>query len=159
LHTIDAGQTINRILGMFSKDEEQQVRQRLADTLRFVASQRLVSKMGGGRLLVNEIMGSSLRTRETLLYGEAENSSFAEIIEAGSTRGWQSFDQGLLKAYEQDLITEDCAMIFSTNKNRVRRDIETLKKVRDAKEIAEPSGLKMEASPLPGLKTTMVSAD
>ncbi len=160
LHTIDAGQTINRILGLFSKEEEQQVRQRLADTVRFIATQRLVSKIGGGRLLVTEIMGSSLRTRETLLYGEGENSSFVEIIEAGSTRGWQSFDQGLLKAYEQDLVTEDCAMIFSTNKNRVRRDIEMLKKVRAAKETeAPPSGLKMEASPLPALKTTMVPAD
>ena len=70
MHTINAGQTINRILGMFAKDEEQQVRQRLADTLRYVVGQRLVGKIGGGRLLVTEIMGSSMRTRESLLYGE-----------------------------------------------------------------------------------------
>src|SRR5438067_1836592 len=56
LHTINAGQTINRILGLFTKDEEPQVRQRLADTLRYIVSQRLVSKIGGGRLLVTEIM-------------------------------------------------------------------------------------------------------
>src|SRR5205807_8351164 len=56
LHTISAGQTINRVLGMFSKEEEQQVRQRLAETLRYVVSQRLLSKIGGGRLLVTEIM-------------------------------------------------------------------------------------------------------
>src|ERR1700730_9585627 len=64
LHTINAGQTINRILGMFGKDEEQQVRQRLADTLRYVVSQRLVSKTGGGGFILTEIIGSSLRTRE-----------------------------------------------------------------------------------------------
>src|SRR3984893_4882150 len=98
LHTINAGQTINRILGMFGKDEEQLLRQRLAETLRYVVSQRLVSKVGGGRLLLTEIMGSSLRTRETLLYGERENRTFQEIIEWGSTLGWHSFDQGLLKA-------------------------------------------------------------
>ena len=86
MHTISAGQTINRIIGMFSKDEEQQLRQRLADTVRYVVSQRLVSKVGGGRMLVTEIMGSSLRTRETLLYGEKENATFQEIIEAGGTR-------------------------------------------------------------------------
>ena len=84
LHTINAGQSINRILGMFASDEEKQIRERLADTLRFVVSQRLVAKAGGGRLLVTEIMGSSLRTRETLIYGEGENRTFQEIIEAGS---------------------------------------------------------------------------
>jgi len=70
LHTINAGQTINRILGMFAREEEQQVRQRLAASLRYVVSQRLVNKIGGGRLLVTEVMGSSLRTRETIVYGE-----------------------------------------------------------------------------------------
>src|SRR6202043_255494 len=50
LHTINAGQTINRILGMFGKDEEQFLRQRLTDTMRYIVSQRLVSKISGGRL-------------------------------------------------------------------------------------------------------------
>src|SRR5207302_859737 len=101
MHTINAGQTINRILGMFSKEEEQQLRQRLADTIRYVVSQRLVAKAeGSGRLLVTEIMGSSLRTRETLLYGETENRTLQRIIEAGDTMGWHSFDQSLLKAYK-----------------------------------------------------------
>ena len=143
LHTINAGQTINRILGMFSKDEEQQLRQRLAETLRYVVSQRLVSKVGGGRLLLTEIMGSSLRTRETLLYGESENRTFQEIIEAGSTLGWHSFDQSLLKAYEADLITDDTAIIFCAHKNKMRRDIDMLKKLR-AKTFEAPSGLQMK---------------
>ena len=94
LHTINAGQTINRILGFFGKDEEQLVRERLADTLRYVVSQRLVPKVGGGRLMINEIMGSSLRTRETLLLGEGENRSYAEIIEASAPYGWRTFDHG-----------------------------------------------------------------
>src|ERR1043166_2180510 len=106
LHTINAGQTINRILGMFSREEEQQVRQRLAATLRYVVSQRLVNKEGGGGLLVTEIMGSSLRTRETIVYGEAENKSFQEIIEAGSSLGWQTFDQSILNAYKAGIIKD-----------------------------------------------------
>src|SRR5438045_3324860 len=61
LHTIDAGQTINRILGMFEQAEEAQMRLRLADTLRFIISQRLAPKRGGGRLLLNEVMGTNLR--------------------------------------------------------------------------------------------------
>ena len=158
LHTINAGQTINRILGFFSKDEEQQIRQRLADTIRFIASQRLVAKVGGGRMLITEIMGSSLRTRETLLYGEAESSSFVDIIEAGSTRGWHSFDQELLTAFRADLITEDTAMIFSTDKNKVRREVEMIKKLRDRKELEGESGLKMQSSPLSELRAGVIPA-
>ena len=143
MHTISAGQTINRILGMFSKDEEQQLRQRLADTMRFVVSQRLVSKIGGGRLLVSEIMGSSMRTRETLLYGESEGKTFQEIIEAGGTMGWHSFDQSLLEAYKSDIITDETALIFCAHKNKMRRDIDMVQKLRNQL-FEESSGLQME---------------
>ena len=139
-------QRIEHFLGMFAKDEEQQLRQRLADTIRYVVSQRLVSKVGGGRLMVSEIMGSSLRTRETLLYGESENRTFQEIIEAGDTMGWHSFDQSLLKAYKADQITDETALIFSTHKNKMRRDIEMVKKLRNMT-FDEPSGLRLEAEP------------
>src|SRR5438270_777098 len=64
LHTVDAGQTINRILGMFETEEQEQIRARLADTLRWVISQRLVPRIGGGRYPLLEIMGSNLRTQE-----------------------------------------------------------------------------------------------
>jgi twitching motility protein PilT len=143
MHTINAGQTINRILGMFAKDEEQQLRQRLADTVRYVVSQRLVTKINGGRLLVSEIMGSSMRTRESLLYGESENRTFQEIIEAGGTMGWHSFDQSLLEAYKSDLITDETALIFCAHKNKMRRDIDMVKKLRNLS-FEEPSGLRME---------------
>jgi twitching motility protein PilT len=143
LHTINAGQTINRILGMFAKEEEQQLRQRLADTLRYIVSQRLVSKVGGGRLLLTEIMGSSMRTREALLYGEGENRTYQEIIESGDTMGWHTFDQSLLKAYEADLIAEDTALIFCMHKNKMRRDIDMIKNLRGAT-YEMPSGLRMQ---------------
>jgi len=150
MHTVNAGQTINRVLGLFGKDEEQQVRQRLADTIRYVVSQRLVSKAAGaGRLLVTEIMGSSLRTRETLLYGESENRTFQEIIEAGDTMGWHSFDQSLLKAYKADLITDETALIFCSHKNKMRRDIEMVKKLRNLSLAEEPSGLRLEVDSEP----------
>jgi twitching motility protein PilT len=143
MHTINAGQTINRILGMFAKEEEQQLRQRLADTLRYVVSQRLVGKIGGGRLLVTEIMGSSMRTRESLLYGEGENRTFQEIIEAGGTMGWHSFDQSLLAAFKEDIISDETAIMFCAHKNKMRRDIDMAVKLRDQLH-EEPSGLQME---------------
>ena len=119
LHTISAGQTINRILGMFDRDEEAQVRERLAGSLRYIVSQRLVPKREGGRMLVTELMGSSLRSREAMLIGESESRRFADIIEAGSTMGWHSFEQSLIKAYEDDLITDETAMLYSINKSAI----------------------------------------
>jgi twitching motility protein PilT len=146
LHTINAGQTIHRIIGMFANDEEQQLRQRLADTIRYIISQRLVSKAGGGRLLLTEVMGSNLRTRESILYGEAENRTFQEIIEAGSTLGWHSFDQSLLKAYQAGLISEETVMIFSTHKHKMRKDIDLMKKLSEGT-FEMPSGLRMQTEP------------
>jgi len=142
LHTINAGQTIHRILGMFAKSEEPQVRERLAETVRYIVSQRLVEKTSGGRLLVTEIMGSNLRVREAMIYGEGENRTFQEIIEAGDTLGWHTFDQRLLEAYRSEQITEENALLFCTHKNKMCRDIDLLKKLQN--QIFEaPSGLQM----------------
>lgn len=144
LHTINAGQTINRILGMFTKDEEQQVRQRLVDTLRYIVSQRLIPRVGGGRLMINEIMGSNLRTRETLLLGESDGRSYVEIIEASHPYGWQTFDQALIEAFEKELIEEETAMIFSSSKSKVRQGIDLAKKTHGtAASTAEEFKLKL----------------
>ena len=116
LHTISAGQTITRILGMFSQEEEAQVRERLVGCLRYIVSQRLVQKIGGGRLLVTELMGSSMRSREVISLGENENRRLSDIIESGNVAGWHSFEQSLLGAFENDLITEETAMLNSVNK-------------------------------------------
>jgi twitching motility protein PilT len=153
LHTISAGQAIKRILGMYDSSEELLLRQRLAETLRFVVSQRLVGRLGGGRLLVTEIMGSSLRTREAIVYGEGENRSFQEIIEAGSTQGWKTFDQSLLEAYKQNLISDETALMYSAQKNKMNRDIDIVRKLRNQLRD-EPSGLQM-ASKLPEAGTVI----
>lgn len=130
LHTIDAGQTINRILGMFNPEEQEQVRVRLADTLRWVVSQRLVPKVGGGRYAMLEIMGSNLRTQESIRLGESEGKSFYEIIEASYTFGWRTFDHSCLDAYEQGKITEETALLYCTKRGPVTRGIDNIKKSR-----------------------------
>jgi twitching motility protein PilT len=142
LHTISAAQTINRILGMFSRDEEQQVRERLVGTLRYVISQRLVPKKDSGRLLVTELMGSSLRTREAISQGESENRRLSDIIEAGNTSGWHSFEQSLIKAYEEDLITEETAILYCINKSQMRQRVDIVNKRRET--ARTPSTLKMK---------------
>src|SRR5215813_9944015 len=130
LHTIDSGQTVNRILGMFETDEQEQIRARLADTLRWVVSQRLVQRVGGGRYALLEIMGSSLRTQETIRLGESEGKSFYEIIEASQPFGWRTFDFSALEAYEAGLISEDTALLYCTKHGPVTRGIDNLKKAR-----------------------------
>ena len=100
LHTIDAGQSINRILGLFDQGEEKLIRQRLADTLRYVVSQRLAPRPTGGRQLIMEVMGNNLRTKEAIALGEEEGRNFYDIIEASETFGWFTFDQSIIRAYE-----------------------------------------------------------
>ena len=144
LHTVDAGQSINRIIGLFSLGEEQQLRIRLSDSLRYIVSQRLAPRVGGGRQLLTEIMGNNLRTKETVAIGEGEHRSFYEIIEASSPFGWMTFDQSILHAYENDLISEETANLFASRKGRISRGIDLLKKTRGA-EADLDSGLRMDA--------------
>jgi len=121
LHTISAAQTLNRILGMFQKDEEKLIRERLASSLRHVISQRLVPTKARGRVLITEVMGHNLRTREAIELGENEGRRLSDIIESSKHAGWHSFEQSLIKAYEQDLISEETAMLYSTNKPSMRQ--------------------------------------
>jgi twitching motility protein PilT len=131
LHTIDAGQTINRILGMFTKEEEPLIRQRLADTFRWVASQRLINKIGGGLQLITEVMGSNLRSREAVLEGESEKRNLHEIIETNAAPyGWHSFEQSLLNVYLAGLITEETAVLHSTHKSQMNQAIDRSRHLR-----------------------------
>jgi twitching motility protein PilT len=128
LHTVDAGQTISRILGMFDKDEERLVRIRLADTLRWIVSQRLLPKVGGGRVAALEIMGTNLRVKDSVLNGESEGKTFYEIIEAGEPFGMQTFDQSIIKLYQEEVIAEDTALAYASRKSVARRGIDDVKK-------------------------------
>lgn len=144
LHTVNAGDTINRILGMFEPEEQEQVRLRLADTLRWVVSQRLAPKIEGGRAALLEIMGSNLRTQEAIRMGESEGKTFYEIIESSFPFGWRSFDHACLEAYEQGTITEETAILYCTKRSVVARGIDNIKKTRG--ELNETAGsLRMKA--------------
>ena len=133
LHTVDAGQTINRILGMFRIEEENQIRIRLADTIRWIVCQRLLPKVGGGRVTVHEIMGTNLRVKETILHGESEGKTFYEIIEAGEAFGMMTFDRRIIGLYEKGLITEETAMAYASRKGVVGRGIDMIKSARGEK--------------------------
>jgi len=133
LHTIDAGQTINRIIGMFYHDEERQIRTRLADTLRWIACQRLLPKVGGGRIAAFEIMGSNLRVKDMILHGESEDKTFYEIIEGSQAFGMMTFDQNIADLYTKGLITEETAVSYASRKSIVGRSIDSIKASRGEK--------------------------
>jgi len=133
LHTINAGQTVNRIVGMFDQTEEKQIRIRLAETVRWIVSQRLLPMIGGGRVAALEIMGTNLRVKEAIEHGESEGKTFYEIIEAASSFGWKTFDMAVMELYEQGFITEDTALLYCTNKGVVTRGIDKIKKTRGEK--------------------------
>jgi twitching motility protein PilT len=144
LHTVDAGQTINRILGMFEPEEQEQVRLRLADTLRWVISQRLVPKVGGGRFALMEIMGANLRTKESIVLGESEGKSFYEIIESSIPFGWKTFDTSAVEAFAEGIITEETALLNCSKRGPVTRAIDNMKKGR-GENTAGINGLRMKA--------------
>ena len=144
LHTVNAGQAINRVIGMFDKDEEKQIRQRLADILRWIVGQRLVPKVGGGRWAVHDILANTIRSNELILQGEQDGKTFYDIQEVGEPFGMMTFDQSLLHAYEYGLITEDTAVNYATRKAVVQRGIDTIKQKRGEK-TTDVEGLKLDS--------------
>lgn len=144
LHTVDAGQTINRIVGMFEQEEEQQIRIRLADTVRWICCQRLLPKEGGGRVAAFEIMGSNLNTKDLILNGETEDKTFYNLIKGMTAFGFMTFDQSILELYRKELISEETAMAYASKKAIVGRGIDTLKAAHGEK-TTDIEGLRMEA--------------
>ena len=130
LHTVDAGQTINRILGMFSIEEENQIRIRLADTLRWVVCQRLLPKVGGGRVAAFEILGTSLRVKDAILHGEADGKTYYDMMEASTAFGWTTFDHFIVGLFEKGLITEETAIGYASRRSIVGRGIDLVKSAR-----------------------------
>ena len=130
LHTIDAGQTVNRILGFFEHEEQIMIRNRLADTIRWIVSQRLLPKVGGGRVAALEILCTSLRVKDLILNGETEDKTFYNVVKAGSTSNMRTFDQHLMELFQQGMITEESAITFSSHRSEIKRGLDTIKSAR-----------------------------
>jgi twitching motility protein PilT len=128
---------------MFDLEEEAQVRNRLADTIRWIVCQRLLPKVGGGRVAALEVLSINLRLKELILNGESESKSFYDIISDGVQVGMMTFDQHILKLYESGLITEETAMAYSSKRSVVARGLDQLKAARGESTTAI-KGLAME---------------
>jgi len=133
LHTIDAGSTINRILGMFTVEEENQIRTRLADSLRWVVCQRLLPKVGGGRVAAFEAMGTNLRVKDAIVHGESEGKTFSDMIQQGRAFGMITFDECIVDLFGKNMIAEETARAYASNKANVGRGVDSVKSARGEK--------------------------
>jgi twitching motility protein PilT len=116
LHTLDAAETINRIISVFPPYHQRQVRTQLAGVLKGAISQRLVNRADGkGRVPAVEVMLGTARIRECI-DNEDKCKQIPEAIAQGYVAyGMQTFDQSLMQLYTKKLITYDEAMRQSTN--------------------------------------------
>ena len=116
LHTIDAAKTVDRIIGVFPKDQEPQIRTRLSQSFRFIVSQRLIPRADRqGRIAAVEILKSTARTREYMEYGEREGKSLVDAMEQGELDGMQTFDGVLERYVREGVIKKEDAMAYASN--------------------------------------------
>ena len=121
LHTIDAPKTIDRIIGVFPKNEEAAIRRRLASAIKYVASQRLVPKKDGGRIAVVEVLRTSERARDYIINGEKGGKSLHDVMKDGyTTLGTQTFDMVLKDYIEKGIITMETGLLYATNANDLK---------------------------------------
>ena len=121
LHTIDAPKTIDRIIGVFPKNEEPAIRRRLASAVKFIASQRLIPKKGGGRIAAVEVLRTSERARDYIIHGEKGGKSLHDVMKDGhTTLGTQTFDMVLKDYIEKGIITMEIGLLYATNANDLK---------------------------------------
>jgi twitching motility protein PilT len=125
LHTIDAAKSIDRIVGVFPKNEERQIRTRFSQSFKWIVSQRLVPRVEGGRLAVCEILRANSRTREYVQEGEREGKSLQDAMDAGSLEGMQTFDGELEKLILAGTVDREVALTYATNRTNLELRLST----------------------------------
>src|SRR5713226_894131 len=120
LHTIDASKTVDRIIGLYPKNEEAVIRTRLAQTFRYIISQRLIPRADfRGRVAAVEILKATPRTREYIENGEAEGKSLLDAMRDGKLEGMQNFDTVIRDLIERNVVSVEDGIGFATNQNNL----------------------------------------
>ena len=127
LHTIDASKTVDRIIGVFPKNEEKVIRTRVAQSFRFIISQRLIPLSDGkGRVAAIEILKATMRTREYIEKGESEGKSLIDAMEQGDQDGMQTFDTVIERFIRDGVVDIETALPYATNQNNLLLKISDL---------------------------------
>jgi twitching motility protein PilT len=133
LHTLDATETIQRIIAVFPPPEQKQIRLQMATTLKAVISQRLVRKSDGiGRVPAVEVLITTEYIRDCIINQEKTRLIHDAIAAGTSQYGMQTFDQSLYDLYNQGLITLDEALANSTNPDEFKLRIAGIRTTGDA---------------------------
>ncbi len=139
LHTIDASKTVDRIIGLYPKNEEKIIRMRLAQTFRHIISQRLIPKIDGkGRVAAVEILKSNPRTREYIEKGESEGKSLLDAMRDGEIDGMQDFDSVIRRMIESKTISLEDGLSFATNQNNLLLQLRGLSSTEDYANPTQP---------------------
>ena len=132
LHTLDAVETIQRIIAVFPPPEQKQIRLQLASTLKAIISQRLVRRSDGvGRVPAVEVLISTGFVRDCIINPD-KTRMIREAIAAGTSQyGMQTFDQSLYDLYSSGLITYDEAMVNATNADDLKLRVQGIRSTAD----------------------------
>jgi twitching motility protein PilT len=133
LHTLDAVETINRIVAVFPPLEQKQIRLQLSGTLRAIVSQRLVKRSDGpGRVPAVEVMISTAFIRECIVVPEKTVQVRDLIAQGGSQYGMQTFDQSLFQLLKNGLISLETAMENASNPDDFKLRISGVRSTTDS---------------------------
>ena len=120
LHTIDAAKTVERIIGVFPKNEERIIRMRLSQSFRYIISQRLLPRAdGAGRVAAMEILKATSRTKEYIERGETEGKSLLDAMEQGDMEGMQTFDAEIEKLVRAGVVTKADGLAYASNQGNL----------------------------------------
>ena len=156
LHTIDASKTVDRIIGLYPKNEEPVIRTRLAQTFRYIVSQRLIPRSDQrGRIAAVEILRSSPRTREYIEAGEADGKSLLDAMRDGKLDGMQDFDTVIKELVHKGIVSIDDGLTFATNPNNLLLELKGVTGGDDFIE-REGNGLPLGTVSEPGSMLSMI---
>jgi len=132
LHTLDATETINRIIAVFPPHQQKQIRLQLASVLRAVISQRLMPRADGkGRVPAVEVMISTPFIRDCIVDKEKTHLIPGAIAAGTSQYGMQTFDQSIFGLFEQSLVTYDEALRWASNKDEFKLRVQGIATTSD----------------------------
>ena len=133
LHTLDATETIQRIIAVFPPPEQKQIRLQLASTLRSVISQRLVRRSDGmGRVPACEVLIATAYIRDCIINPD-KTRLIRDALAAGTSQyGMQTFDQSLFELYSRNLITYEEALLRASNPDEFKLRIQGIRSASDA---------------------------
>ncbi|MCP4640677.1 MAG: Flp pilus assembly complex ATPase component, partial [bacterium] len=130
LHTVDAVETLNRIMDFFEPHQQPQIRKQLASVLRGIVSQRLLPvKEGNGRCVAAEILVGTRTVRDFIEQGKGFKDIVKLISEGADQYGMQTFDQALFALYEAGQITAETALVNATSARDLKLRIQGMRTV------------------------------